>query len=322
MPRFVRALAVLAGALAAFAQPAGAADYPSRPVQMVVGFAAGGGTDLVARLLSEWLSQHLGRRFVIENRSGMGGNLAAQAVINSPPDGHTLLFMGPNNAIATSLYKRLPFDFLRDTVPVAGVMRLTNLMLVPPSLPVQTVREFIDYASANPGKLSMGSTGHGTSVHLSGELFKAMTKIEMVHVPYRGASSVYPDLLTGKVHVLFGNVTGSIDFVHAGRLRVLGVTSAERWGALPDIPTIAETVPGYEADIWYGVVAPKETPPEIVAMLNKAISAALADPKLLTRFAEAGGLPMPMSSSEFGKLIADETSKWRRVVEFAGLSVE
>jgi tripartite-type tricarboxylate transporter receptor subunit TctC len=230
--------------------------------------------------------------------------------------------MGPNTAIATSLYKRLPFDFLRDTVPVAGVMRLTNLMLVPPSLPVQTVREFIDYARANPGKLSMGSTGHGTSVHLSGELFKAMTKIEMVHVPYRGASSVYPDLLTGKVHVLFGNVTGSIDFVHAGRLRVLGVTSAERWGALPDIPTIAETVPGYEADIWYGVVAPKETPPEIVAMLNKAISAALADPKLRTRFAEAGGLPMPMSSSEFGKLIADETSKWRRVVEFAGVSVE
>src|SRR6266700_5016241 len=229
MLKFVRALAALAGAVVVFAQSTGAAEYPSRPVQMAVGFGAGGGTDIVARMLGEWLSQTLGQRFVIENRAGMGGNLAAQAVINSPPDGYTLLFMGPNNAISASLYKRLPFDFLRDTVPVAGVMRLTNLMLVPPSLPVQTVREFIDYARVNPGKLSMGSTGHGTSVHLSGELFKAMTKIEMVHVPYRGATTAYPDLMTGIVHVVFGNLTGSIEFVQAGRLRALGVTATKRW---------------------------------------------------------------------------------------------
>ncbi len=322
MLKFVRALAALAGAVVVFAQSTGAAEYPSRPVQMAVGFGAGGGTDIVARMLGEWLSQTLGQRFVIENRAGMGGNLAAQAVINSPPDGYTLLFMGPNNAISASLYKRLPFDFLRDTVPVAGVMRLTNLMVVPPSLPVQTVQEFIDYAKTRPGKLSMASTGHGTSVHLSGELFKAMTKIEMVHVPYRGATTAYPDLMTGIVHVLFGNLTGSIEFVQAGRLRALGVTATKRWKGLPDIPTIAETVPGYEADAWYGVVAPKGVPPDIVAILNKAINAALADPKLIARFAEAGGLPMPMRSSDFGKLIADETDKWRKVVEFAGVSVE
>ena len=189
----------------------------------------------------------------------MGGNLGAQSVVKAPPDGHTLLFMGPNNAIATSLYKRLPFDFVRGTEPVGGIMRLTNLMVVPPSLPVKTVQEFIDYAKKNPGKLSMASTGVGTSVHLSGELFKAMTKTDMVHVPYRGSSPAYPDLMTGKVHVLFGNLTSSIELVQAGRLRGLGVTSAKRWASLPDIPTIAETVPGYEADVWYGVVAPKGT---------------------------------------------------------------
>jgi len=322
MPKFVRVLAALAGTLAVFAQSAGAAEYPSRPVQMLVGFAAGGGSDIVARMLCEWLSRHLGQRFVIENRTGVGGNLAAQAVINSRPDGYTLLFVGPNNAIAVSLYKKLPFDFLRDTAPVAGVMRLTNLMVVPPSLPARTVQELIDYARAHPGKLSMASTGHGTSVHLSGELFKAMTRIEMVHVPYRNASALYPDLVTGKIDVLFGNLTGSIELVHAGRLLALAVTAAKRWGGMPDTPTIAETVPGYEADVWYGVVAPKGMPPDIVGILNKAVNAALADPKLIARFAEAGGLPIPMSPSEFGELIAAETDKWRKVVEFAGASVE
>jgi tripartite-type tricarboxylate transporter receptor subunit TctC len=259
---------------------------------------------------------------VVENRSGVGGNLAAQAVINSPPDGYTLLFAGPNNAIAASLYKKLSFDFLRDTAPVAGVMRLTNLMVVTPSLPAQTVQEFIDYATANPGKLSMASTGNGTSVHLSGELFMAMTKTKMVHVPYRGGSAIYPDLMTGKVDVLFANLSGSIQFVQTGRLRALAITATKRWAALPDIPTIAETVPGYEADIWYGVVAPKRTPADIVAVLNKTINAALTDPKLIARFAEAGGLPMPMTSSELGQLIVDETNKWRKVVEFAGISIE
>jgi len=322
MRNSVRALAALVATIVAFAQAAGAAEYPSRPVQMVVGFAAGGGTDIAARILGEWLSRALGQRFVIENRVGMGGNLAAQAVTNARPDGYTLLFVAPNNAIAVSLYRRLPFDFLRDTVPIAGVMRLTNLMVVPASLPVQTVQEFIEYAKVNHGKLLMASTGVGTSVHLSGELFKAMTGIEMVHVPYRGGSAVYPDLLTGKVHVLFGNLTGWIESVQAGRLRALGVTAAKRWPALPDIPAIAETVPGYEADAWYGVVAPKGTPPEIVATLSRAINAGLADHTLLARFAEIGGVPMPMNPSEFGRLIAGETEKWRKVVEFAGISVD
>jgi len=322
MRNSVRALAALVATIVAFAQAAGAAEYPSRPVQMVVGFAAGGGTDIAARILGEWLSRSLGQRFVIENRVGMGGNLAAQAVTNARPDGYTLLFVAPNNAIAVSLYRRLPFDFLRDTVPIAGVMRLTNLMVVPASLPVQTVQEFIEYAKVNHGKLLMASTGVGTSVHLSGELFKAMTGIEMVHVPYRGGSAVYPDLLTGKVHVLFGNLTGWIESVQAGRLRALGVTAAKRWPALPDIPAIAETVPGYEADAWYGVVAPKGTPPEIVATLSRAINAGLADHTLLARFAEIGGVPMPMNPSEFGRLIAGETEKWRKVVEFAGISVD
>jgi tripartite-type tricarboxylate transporter receptor subunit TctC len=322
MLKFVRALAAFVGTFVTLAQSAGAAEYPSRPIQVFVGLSAGGGTDTVARVLCEWLSRSLGQRFVIENRTGMGGNLAAQAVINSPPDGYTLLFVGPNNVIATSLYKKLPFDFLRDTMPVAGVMRLTNLMVVPLSLPVRTVQDFIDYAKANPGKLSMASTGYGTSVHLSGELFKAMTKTDMVHVPYRGGSAVYPDLMTAKVHVLFGNLTGSIELVHTGRLRALAVTAAKRWEGLPDIPTIAETVPGYEADAWYGIVARRGTPPDIVATLNKAVGAALADPKLIERFAEIGGLPIPMSSGEFGKLIAAETAKWRGVVEFAGVSLE
>jgi len=319
MLNFVR-LVVFVASLAA--PPARAADYPHHPIQVIVGLAAGGGTDIVARVLSEWLSQRLGQRVLIENRPGMGGNLAAQSVVKAAADGHTLLFMGPNNAIAASLYKRLPFNFLRDIVPVAGVMRLTNLMVVPPTLPVATVQEFIDYAKANPGKVSMASTGVGTSVHLSGELFKAMTNIEMVHVPYRGSSPAYPDLMTEKVHVLFGNLTGSIELVRAGRLRGLAVTSATRWEALPHIPTIAETVPGYEADVWYGIGAPKGTPPDIIMALNKAINAGLADPAVLALFAQAGGLPMSMSPAQFGTFIAYETEKWRKVVEFAGLSVE
>lgn len=322
MRKLVQALFVLVIGCAVAHAPARAKDYPVRPVQLVVGLAAGGGTDIVARLLGEWLSQHLGQQFLIENHPGMGGNLAAQSVINSPPDGYTLLFTGPNHVIAKSLYKKLPFDFQRDTVPVGGVMRLTNLMVVTPTLPVTTVQQFIDYAKANPGKLSMASTGVGTSVHLSGELFKAMTKIDMVHVPYRGSSPAYPDLVTGKVHVLFGNLTGSMEFVHSGNLRALGVTASHRWQTVPDIPAIAETVPGYEADVWYGVVAPKGTPPEIVDLLNKAINAALSDPQLVARFAIVGGLPMPMSPNEFGKLIAGETDKWHKVVESAGISVE
>ena len=323
MLKFAVPLSALAGIFVGALNPAArAADYPTRPIQLIVGFSAGGGVDLAARMLGEWLSQRLGQKVVIENRTGTGGNLAAQAVINSPPDGHTLLFAAPNNVIAGSLYKKLPFDFLRDTVPIAGVMRLANLMTVPNSLPVRSVREFIDYANANRGKVSMASTGHGTSVHLSGELFKAMTKIEMVHVPYRGAGSAYPDIMAGNVHVIFGNLTGAIGFVRAGQLRALGVTSLKRWGGLEDIPTIAETVPGYEADVWYGVVAPRGTPPEIASVLSKTINSALADPQLAARFVSAGGVPMPMSSAEFGQWMADEHTKWRKVVEFAGISID
>ena len=297
--------------------PAAAADkYPSRPVHWVVGFAAGGPNDIVARVLGEWLSAHLGQQFVIENRVGSGGMIAANAVINSPPDGYTIMFVAPNNAIGTTLYKNLPFVFLRDTASVAGMMRLTNVMVVPPSLPVKTVAEFIAHAKANPGKLSYASSGNGTSVHMSAELFKMMAGLDMVHVPYRGSSAAYPDLMTGKVHVLFDNLPGSIEFVRTGKLRALGVTTAKRSDALPDIPAIGEVVPGYEASVWYGIAAPKGTPPEAIEVLNKALAAALADPKMQARIA------VPMSPAEFGKLVADETEKWGAVVRSAGLSVE
>lgn len=297
--------------------------YPTRPVLILVGLAPGGGTDLTARIIAEWLSQYFGHQFVIENRTGMAGNLAAQALINSSADGHTLLFTGPNSTISSSIYKKLPFNFLQDTVPVGGVMRFPNLMVVPPSLPVKSVQEFIDYANANPRNLSLASSGVGTSTHLSGELFKFMTKINMVHVPYRGTSAAYPDLMSGRVHVLFDNLAGQIlEFVRSGRLRALGVTTASRWDLTPSIPAIAETVPGYAVNVWYGIVAPKNTSPEVVAALNRAINAGLADSKVIGRFAESGGMPMPMTPSEFGKFISDDTEKWRSVVEFAGVSVD
>jgi tripartite-type tricarboxylate transporter receptor subunit TctC len=248
--------------------------------------------------------------------------IAANAVINSAPDGYTIMFVAPNNAIGTTLYKNLPFVFLRDTAPVAGMMRLTNVMVVPTSLPVKTVAEFIAYAKANPGKFSYASSGNGTSVHMSAELFKSMAGLDMVHVPYRGSAAAYPDLMTGKVHVLFDNLPGSVEFVRTGKLRALGVTTAKRSDALPDVPTVGETVPGYEASVFYGISAPKGTPPDAIEVLNKAVTAALADPKMQARIAELGGTPMPMSPAEFGKLVADETEKWGVVVKSAGISVE
>jgi tripartite-type tricarboxylate transporter receptor subunit TctC len=320
--RPVRLIAPLLG-LVALLLPAFAADkFPTKPVHWVVGFAAGGPNDIVARVMGEWLSNHLGQQFVIENRVGSGGMLAANAVINSPPDGYTVMFVAPNNAIGTTLYKNLPFVFLRDTAPVAGMMRLTNVMVVPPSLPVKTVAEFIAYAKANPGKLSYASSGNGTSVHMSAELFKSMAGLDMVHVPYRGSAAAYPDLMTGKVHVLFDNLPGSVEFVRTGKLRALAVTTAKQSDALPDVPTVAETLPGYEASVFYGISAPKGTPPEAIDVLNKAVTAALADPKMRSRIAELGGVPMPMSPAEFGKLVADETEKWGAVVKAAGISVE
>jgi tripartite-type tricarboxylate transporter receptor subunit TctC len=300
-----------------------AADkYPVRPIHFISGFQAGGGVDITARIVADWLSGDLGQQVVVEDRGGSGGNIAAQLVINAPPDGYTLLFDAPNNAISASLYKKLPFDFLRDTVPVAGIVRLTNVMVVPPSLPLRTVADFIAYAKANPGKLSFASSGNGTSVHLSAELFKAMTGIEMVHVPYRGSAAAFPDLMTAKVQVLFDNLPGAIEFIRGGQLRALGVTVAQRWPVLPEVPAIADTVPGYEASVWYGISAPKGTPAEIVATLNKSVAAGLANPKVAARLAELGGIPMPMSPGAFGKLIADETEKWAKVVKFANLSVE
>jgi tripartite-type tricarboxylate transporter receptor subunit TctC len=259
---------------------------------------------------------------VVEDRTGQGGMIAANFVLKSAPDGYTIMFVAPNNAIGTSLYKKLSFDFLKESAPVAGLMRLANVMVVPPSLPVKTVPEFIAYAKAHPGELSFASSGNGTSVHMSGELFKAMTGIDMVHVPYRGSAAVYPDLLSGKVHVLFDNIPGALGFVREGKLRALGVTTAERSKALPDVPTIAETVPGYEASVWYGISGPKGMPAEAVETLNKAVNAALADPKMQERVAQLGGTPMPMSAEEFGKLLVDETAKWAKVVKFANISVE
>jgi tripartite-type tricarboxylate transporter receptor subunit TctC len=315
-------LAAGAAALPATARLAKSEAYPTRPVHWIVSFTAGGPNDTVARLIGQYLSEQLGQQFVIENRVGAGGNIGMGAVLSSPPDGYTIGFGAPNNAINASLYEKLPFDFIRDSVPVAGTMLLTNVMVVHPDVPAKTVAEFIAYAKANPGKVNMASSGSGTSVHMSGELFKAMTGIEMQHVPYRGSAPAMQDLLTNRVQVMFDNLPGSIAHIKAGALRALGVTAGKRSDALPNVPTIGETVPGYDAVVWYGIVAPKGTPPEIVDTLNSAVNAVPADPKLKARLAELGGEAMPMTPAQFGKLVADETEKWAKVVKFAGAKAE
>jgi tripartite-type tricarboxylate transporter receptor subunit TctC len=308
--------------LAATTCPSNAADYPNRPIRWLNGFAAGGPVDTVARILSQWLSDRLGQQVVVENRTGSGGNIAAAAAISSPPDGYTLLFVAPNNAISTSLYKKLPFDFIRDTTPVASIMQLTNMLVVSNATPAKTVKEFIDYCKANPGKISYASSGNGTSVHMSAELFKAMTKCDMQHVPYRGSALAFPDIISDKVQLIFDNLPSALEQARGGTVRALGVTSPQRWPGVPDVPAIAETVPGFESVGFYGISAPKGTPPEIVDLLNKAVGEALKDPKLVARLAEIGGIPKPMTPAEFGKLVTDETEKWRKVVEFAGVSVD
>jgi tripartite-type tricarboxylate transporter receptor subunit TctC len=315
-------LAAGAAALGAASTVASAQGYPTRPVHWIVSFTAGGPNDTVARIIGQYLADRLGQQFVIENKVGAGGNIGMAAVLSSPPDGYTIGFVAPNNAINTSLYEKLPFDFVRDSVPVAGTMLLTNVMVVHPDVPAKTVAEFIAYAKANPGKINMASSGSGTSVHMSGELFKAMTGINMQHVPYRGSAPAMQDLLTNRVQVIFDNLPGSMAHIKAGTLRALGVTAGKRAQALPDVPTIGETVPGYEAVIWYGIVAPKGTPPEVVDTLNTAVNAVLADPKLKARLAELGGEPMPMTPAQFGKLIADETEKWAKVVKFSGAKAD
>jgi tripartite-type tricarboxylate transporter receptor subunit TctC len=315
-------LAAGAAALPAFSRIAAAQGYPARPVHWIVSFTAGGPNDTVARVIGQYLSERLGQQFVIENKVGAGGNIGMAAVLSSAPDGYTIAFAAPNNAINASLYEKLPFDFIRDSVPVAGTMLLTNVMVVHPDVPAKTVAEFIAYAKANPGKINMASSGSGTSVHMSGELFKAMTGVNMQHVPYRGSAPALQDLLTNRVQVIFDNLPGSISHIKAGTLRALGVTAGKRSQALPDVPTIGDTVPGYEAVVWYGIVAPKGTPPEIVDTLNKAVNDVLADPKLKARLAELGGEPMPMTPAQFGKLIADETEKWAKVVKFSGAKAD
>jgi len=315
-------LAAGAAALPAVSRFARAQGYPTRPVRIVVGFAAGGAADIYARLMGQSLSQRLGQPFVIENRPGAGSNVAAEAVVNSAPDGHTLLMVGPAQAINATLYDRLNFNFIRDIAPVAGVSISANVLEVNPSVPAKTVPEFIAYAKANPGKLNMASGGNGASQHLSGELFKMMTGVNMVHVAYRGEALALPDLLSGQVQVLFGNMLSSIEYIKTGKLRALAVTTAARSEALPDVPTVGDFVPGYEASVWNGVGAPKNTPAEIIDKLSGEINAALADPRMKARLADLGGTVLPGSPAEFGRFIADETEKWAKVIRAANIKAE
>jgi len=301
---------------------AAAEDYPSRPIKWIVPYPAGGTTDILARLIGQWLSEHLGAQVIIENRPGAGNNIGTEAAINAAPDGYTVLLVNPANGINTSLYRKLTFDFIRDVAPVAGLTRVPNVMEVNPAVPAKTVPEFIAYAKANPGKINLASSGNGTSVHLSGEMFKMMTGVDLLHVPYRGAAPALTDLISGQVQIMFDNMPSSIEHIRAGKLRALAVTTAKRSPALPDVPTVAETVPGYEASAWFGMGAPKGTPPEIINKLNKAINAALADPNIQARLADLGGNVMSTTAAEFGQVIVDETDKWAKVVKAAGVSVE
>jgi tripartite-type tricarboxylate transporter receptor subunit TctC len=308
--------------LVAGTAPCSAADYPNRPVRWLIGFAPGGPVDIDARIMAQWLSEHFGQQVVVENRAGSGGNIATAAAISSLPDGYTLLFSGANNAISASLYKKLPFDFIRDTMPVASFMQVPNMLVVANAMPVKTVQELIDYCKANPGKVTFASSGNGTSVHMSAELFKAMTKCDMVHVPYRGSAAAFPDIISNKVQLMFDNLPSALEQARGGSVRALGVTSPQRWPTVPEIPAIAETVPGYEASTFYGISVPKGTPPEVIEILNQAVNDALKDPKLVARLAEIGGVPKPLSPEGYGRLMADETEKWRKVVAFAGVSVD
>ena len=301
---------------------AAAADYPTRPVRWIVPYPPGGSTDILARIIGSYLSEKLGQQFVIENRPGGGNNIGTEAVVKAAADGYTVLLVNPAHGINATLYPKLAFNFIRDIAPVAGLMRVPNVMEVNPAVPAKTVAEFIAYAKANPGKINWASSGNGTSVHLSGELFKSMTGVDLTHVPYRGSAPALTDMIAGTVHVMFDNMPPSLPHIQAGKLRALGVTTAKRSSALPDVPTVAETVPGYEASAWFGMGVKTGTPPEIIAYLNKHIEAALADPKVQARIADLGGTPMGGTPADFGKIIASETAKWKKVVEFAGASVE
>jgi tripartite-type tricarboxylate transporter receptor subunit TctC len=314
-------------AIALFATVAGlgaalALDYPTRPVKWVVPYPPGGTTDVLARIIAVWLTEKMGQQFVIENKPGGGNNIGVETVVNAAPDGYTMLLVNPANGINATLYKNLNYNFQRDIVPVAGLIRAPNVMEVPTSFPAKTVAEFIEYCKANPGKINMASSGSGTSVHLSGELFKSMTGCSMLHVPYKGAGPALTDLMAGQVHVLFDNLPSSIGHIKGGRLRALAVTSAQREPSMPDTPTVAETVPGYEATAWFGIGMPKGTPREIVEKVNAEVNRALADPKMVERLAELGGKPIGGTPEDFAKVIAHETDKWAKVVVFSGAKVE
>ena len=299
-----------------------AQTYPNRPVHWIVSYPAGGSTDITARLFGQYLSEKLGQQFIIENRPGASNNLGTEQALKAAPDGYTLFLVNPANAINATLYEKLNFNFIRDLAPIAGFIRVPNVMEVIPSLPVKTVPELIAYAKANPGKINLASSGVGTSIHMSGELFKMMTGTNMLHVPYRGSAPMLTDLLGGQVQMTFDNMPSSIEHIKAGKLRPLAVTTTQRSEALPDVPVLADFVPGYEASAWFGVGAPRGTPADIIDRLNREINVALADPKMKVRLAELGGMIMPGSPADFGKIIADETEKWAKVVKFSGAKAE
>ena len=304
------------------AGPAHAADYPTRPVKWVVPYPPAGTTDVLARIVAQWLTEKLGQPFVIENKPGAGNNLGTESVVKATPDGYTMLLVNPANGINATLYKELSFNVIRDIAPVAGLVRTPNVMEVTPSFPAKTVAEFIAYCKANPGKINMASSGSGTSVHLSGELFKSLTGCQMLHVPYKGAGPALTDLMGGQVDVIFDNLPSSIGHIKSGKIRALAVTSAERDPSLPDVPTVAETVPGYEATAWFGIGMPQGTPKDVVEKINAEVNRALVDPKMRARLAELGGKPIAGSPEDFGKVIAAETAKWEKVVISSGAKVE
>jgi tripartite-type tricarboxylate transporter receptor subunit TctC len=316
------ALASAVAAAPSLLRRASADDYPSRPVRIVAGFAAGGGVDITARLIGQRLADRLGQSFVIENRPGAGGNIGTEAVVNAAPDGYTLLLATVPNAVNAALYEKLNFVFLRDIAPIAVIIRVPMVILLNPSVPATTVPEFIGYAKANPGKINMASAGNGSAPHMAGELFKMMAGVNLVHIPYRGQGPALTDLLGGDVQVLFATAPGTTDYIRTGKLRALAVTSAARAELLPELPTVADFVPGYEASQWYGLAAPKNTPAEIIGRLNREINAAIADPAMKARLAAIGGEPLPGSPAEFGRLISDETEKWAKVVRAAGIKPE
>jgi tripartite-type tricarboxylate transporter receptor subunit TctC len=315
-------LAAGAAVLPALSSVAKAETYPARPVRLIVGYTAGGSADLTARLMGQWLSERLGQPFIIENRPGGGTNIATETAVRATPDGYTFLLAAPANAINATLYDKLNFNFLRDSEPVAGIIRFPNVVVVNPSLPIQSIPELIAYAKANPGKLNMASSGNGSTIHMSGELFKMLTGIDMVHVPYRGGAPALTDLIAGQVHVMFDNIPTCAEHVKSGRLRGLAVTSTTRSAVLPELPTVADFLPGYEASAWYGIVAPKNTPTEVIGKLNREVNAVLADPVAKKRFADLGAFLLPGSVADFGSLLADETEKWGKVVKFSGARVD